>query len=120
MSYGTRRTGGSAIAIRRRRAPIIRGKKGKEKEEKKTKATSMDGVNERSKTKRNNEPKKPNSGNVVKRLTKAQLDRLKSHSKMHGGMGSKHMRKMMLVMRREGRSFSEAHKIAVKHDKIKK
>jgi len=97
--------------------------KAKKKEDKKAKSTGMVRVNDRTETKRNNAPKKSKSRNgvVVKRLTKAQMDRLKEHSKLHkGGMGSKHMRKMIFVMTKEGRSFSEAHRIAVKHDKMKK
>ena len=58
---------------------------------------------------------------MVKRLTEAQMKRLKEHAKMHkGGMSGKHMKKMIMVMTKEGKSFSEAHKIAVKHDKAKK
>ena len=57
---------------------------------------------------------------MVKRLTDAQMKRLKEHSKVHGGMASKHMKKMIMVMTKEGKSFSEAHKIAVRHDKAKK
>ena len=58
---------------------------------------------------------------MVKRLTEAQMKRLKEHAKMHkGGMASKHMKKMMMVMTKEGKSFSEAHKIAVNHDQMKK
>ena len=58
---------------------------------------------------------------MEQRLTDAQMKRLKEHAKMHkGGMASKHMKKMMMVMTKEGKSFSEAHKIAVKHDKAKK
>ena len=97
--------------------------KAKKKEDKKTKATRMERVTEGNKTKRDNGKTKSKSRNgvVVQRLTKAQMDRLKEHSKLHkGGMGSKHMRKMIFVMTKEGRSFSEAHRIAVKHDKMKK
>ncbi len=56
---------------------------------------------------------------MVKRLTDAQMKRLKEHSKVHGGMASKHMKKMMMVMTRENKTFSEAHKIAMRHDKAK-
>ncbi len=85
---------------------------------KKTKASNKGG--EEKKVRRNNSPKKSNDRGGLKRLTEAQMKRLKEHSKMHkGGMGSKHMRKMMMVMTKEGKSFSEAHRIAVKHDKKK-
>ena len=70
----------------------------------------------------NNSQAKSSKGGarVEQRLTDAQMKKLKEHSKMHGGMASKHMKKMMMVMTKEGKSFSEAHKIAVKHDKAKK
>ncbi len=47
------------------------------------------------------------------KLTKSQMDKLKEHSKEHGGMNSKHMR-MMKKMMEEGMSFSKAHREAVK------
>jgi len=49
-------------------------------------------------------------------LTKKQMDKLKEHSKEHGGMGSKHMRLMKKLME-EGMSFAKAHREAVKEDK---
>jgi len=70
----------------------------------------------------NSPPKKSApSRNGLKRLTDKQMERLKEHSKQHkGGMSSPHMKKMMMVMTKEGKSFSEAHKIAMRHDKMKK
>ena len=54
-----------------------------------------------------------------KRLSKAQMDRLKEHAKMHkGGMASKHMRNMKKFMM-AGDSFSKAHNKAMKEDKKK-
>ena len=55
----------------------------------------------------------------AKKLTEAQNKRLMEHSKQHGGMNSKHMRKMKMVMTVEGRTFAAAHKIAMQHDKKK-
>jgi len=49
------------------------------------------------------------------KLTKSQMDKLKEHSKEHGGMNSKHMR-MMKKMMEEGMSFSKAHREAMKMD----
>ena len=74
------------------------------------------------KTRGNNSQAKSSKGRkgMEQRLTDAQMKKLKEHSKIHGGMNSKHMKKMMMVMTKEGKSFSEAHKIAVKHDKAKK
>ena len=75
------------------------------------------------KTRGNNSQAKSSKGRkgMEQRLTDAQMKRLKEHAKMHkGGMASKHMKKMMMVMTKEGKSFSEAHKIAVNHDQMKK
>ena len=74
---------------------------------------------EEKKTGGNSPSRKSNNRGGLKRLSEAQMKKLKEHSKQHGGMGSKHMRKMMMVMTKEGKSFSEAHRIAVKHDKKK-
>ena len=49
-------------------------------------------------------------------LTDKQMERLKKHAKEHGGMGSKHMRKMKKLME-EGMSFAKAHKMAMEEDK---
>ena len=69
----------------------------------------------------NSTPRKSDSKPGLKRITESQMKKLKEHSKQHkGGMASKHMKKMMMVMTKEGKSFSEAHKIAVRHDKMKK
>ena len=59
---------------------------------------------------------------MVKRLTDAQMKRLKEHMLRCTRVVwlGKHMKKMMMVMTKEGKSFSEAHRIAVKHDKAKK
>lgn len=68
----------------------------------------------------NNSQERSNKRGGLKRLSEAQMKKLKEHSKEHGGMASKHMKKMMMVMTKEGKSFSEAHRIAVRHDKMKK
>ena len=92
----------------------------KAKETKKSKTDRLERLNDRKETKRNNESQKSSDRSIIKRLTKAQMDRLKEHSKLHNGMGSKHMRKMIFVMTREGKSFNQAHIIAMKFDKMKK
>jgi hypothetical protein len=52
-----------------------------------------------------------------KKLSPAQMDKLKDHSKMHkGGMNSKHMKNMKKFME-SGDTFSKAHNKAVKIDK---
>lgn len=104
MSYGSSGSGNSRMP--RGRPPT-------------SKKTIPESKAKEKKVGRNNPPKKSNNRGGLKRLTEKQLMRLKEHSKMHGGMGSKHMKKMMMVMTKEGKSFSEAHKIAVKHDKKK-
>jgi len=54
------------------------------------------------------------------KLTKAQMDKLKEHSKMHkGGFRSYHMMNMMRFMK-EGMTFTQAHNKAVKLDKERK
>ena len=125
MSYNSRGNRGMSGRVGRTiRAATESKPKPKEtkkaKETKKSKTDRLVRLNDRNETKRNNSPKKPSDRSIIKRLTKSQMDRLKEHSKMHGGMGSKHMRKMIFVMTRENRSFSEAHKIAMKFDKMKK
>jgi len=47
------------------------------------------------------------------KLTKSQMDKLKEHSKEHGGLNSKHMRAMKRMME-DGMSFSKAHREAMK------
>lgn len=59
----------------------------------------------------NNSPKKSDNRNGLKRLTPAQEKKLKEHSDHHS---AKHMAKMRMVMTKEGRSFSEAHRIAMR------
>jgi len=49
------------------------------------------------------------------KLTKSQMDKLKEHSKEHGGMNSKHMRAMKKMME-DGMSFAKAHREAMKMD----
>jgi len=51
-------------------------------------------------------------------LSKAQMEKLKEHSKKHGGMGSKHIR-MMKKMMKDGASFSKAHSETMKMEKKK-
>ena len=51
-----------------------------------------------------------------KKLTQAMERKLMEHSKTHS---SKHMRKMRMVMVKEGRTFAAAHKIALAHDNKK-
>jgi hypothetical protein len=125
MSYNSRGTRGVSGRVGRtiRAATEVKSKPKETKKAKETKKSTTDRLerlNDRKETKRNNEPKKPSDRSIIKRLTKAQLDRLKEHSKLHGGMSSRHMRKMIFVMTRENKSFSEAHKIAMKFDKMKK
>ena len=129
MSYNQARTrgvgGGVGGGVRGGvgRKTEVKSKPKETKKAKETKKSTTDRLvrlNDRNETKRNNSPKKPSDRSVIKRLTKSQMDRLKEHSKMHGGMGSKHMRKMIYVMTREGKSFNQAHIIAMKFDKMKK
>jgi hypothetical protein len=47
------------------------------------------------------------------KLTDAQMDKLKKHSKEHGGMNSKHMRAMKRMME-DGMSFAKAHREAMR------
>ena len=92
--------------------------------------TTMPGITSRGKAKTTIKEKKskPKSDNPQRksksaggsrmelRLTKAQMARLKEHSKLHsGGMSSPHIKKMIFVMEKEGKSFDVAHKIAVNH-----
>jgi hypothetical protein len=119
MSYN--QTGTRGIARRIGGKAEVKPKESKAKENKKTKAPKVDGINEGKKTKRDSGKKISNNGGKLKRLSKSQMDRLKEHSKLHkGGMGSKHIRKMIFVMTKEGKSFNQAHKIAMKFDKMKK
>lgn len=99
-----------------RKAPA-RGESKKKKGE--SKANRMDSKPKEKKAGGNSPSRKSKPG--VKRLSESQMNRLKEHSKQHkGGMSSPHMKKMMMVMTKEGKSFSEAHKIALRHDKMKK
>ena len=55
-----------------------------------------------------------------KELTKAQMEQLKKHSKLHkGGMNSFHMKNMIKFMK-QGDSFMKAHMKAQQLDKAKK
>ncbi len=47
------------------------------------------------------------------KLTKSQMEKLKEHSKEHGGLNSKHMRMMKKLME-DGMSFAKAHREAMK------
>ena len=51
----------------------------------------------------------PNKG----KMSKAMLERLLVHSKMHNGMSSKHMR-LMIRFVKQGDSFNKAHEKAKK------
>ena len=54
------------------------------------------------------------------KLTKAQMEQLKKHSKLHkGGMNSFHMKNMIKFMK-QGDSFMKAHMKAQQLDKAKK
>ena len=54
-----------------------------------------------------------------KELTKAQMEQLKKHSKLHkGGMNSFHMKNMIKFMK-QGNSFMKAHMKAQQLDKAK-
>ena len=116
MSYssgGDRTANTTSKTTRPRKGTVQKGRAKKEtyrgaKEEPKKKAGG------------NNSQERPAKRGGLKRITPAQLNKLKEHSKQHGGMSSKHMKKMMMVMTKEGKSFSEAHRIAVRHDKMKK
>lgn len=111
MSYGSEGNRGSRTSRARTSKKVV------------PKKAVMDKKPEEKKARRNmSQAKSSKRGGegMVKRLTEAQMKRLKEHAKMHkGGMASKHMKKMIMVMTKEGKSFSEAHKIAVKHDKAK-
>jgi hypothetical protein len=53
-------------------------------------------------------------------LSTAILKKLKEHSKLHkGGMGSKHIRKMIIFIK-EGNSFNKAHDLTVAFEKKNK
>jgi hypothetical protein len=55
-----------------------------------------------------------------KELTKAQMEQLKKHSKLHkGGMNSFHIKNMIKFMK-QGNSFMKAHMKAQQLDKAKK
>ena len=101
MSYSE----GSSTTSKRQRRP-----------NKKTVSDSTDKKPTEKKTRGNNSQAIEPMGRkgMVKRLSEAQMKKLKEHSKKHGGMGSAHMKKMIMVMTKEGKTFSEAHKIAVK------
>jgi len=61
------------------------------------------------------EPKKK-MGKKDGDLSEAQMNKLKEHSKKHGGMSSRHM-KMMVKLMKEGMSFSKAHNKTVEMEK---
>ena len=55
----------------------------------------------------------------TKELTKAQMEQIKKHSKLHkGGMNSFHIKNMMKFMK-QGQSFMKAHMKAQQLDKAK-
>lgn len=70
-----------------------------------------DSKSKEKKARGNNTPKKSDNRNGLKRLTPAQEKKMKEHSNHHS---AKHMAKMRMVMTKEGRSFSEAHRIATR------
>ena len=85
-------------------------------------SNSVDKMKEKIDKKKEEKEKKPRKKTQKelfdkKELTKAQMEQLKKHSKLHkGGMNSFHMKNMIKFMK-EGDSFSVAHKKAKALDK---
>ena len=99
MSYNAQNTGGYGTRIKRTATTTT---------DKKPRTVPKKPVN----SKKQGVQKNSGGGLEFRRLSKSQMDRLKKHSKLHGGMNSKHIRKMIYVMENEGKSFAVAHKIA--------
>ena len=86
---------------------------------------SVDKMKEKIDKKKEEKEKKPRKKTQKelfdkKELTKAQMEQLKKHSKLHkGGMNSFHMKNMIKFMK-QGNSFMKAHMKAQQLDKAKK
>ena len=86
---------------------------------------SVDKMKEKIDKKKEEKEKKPRKKTQKelfdkKELTKAQMEQLKKHSKLHkGGMNSFHMKNMIKFMK-QGDSFMKAHMKAQQLDKAKK
>ena len=85
---------------------------------------SVDKMKEKIDKKKEEKEKKPRKKTQKelfdkKELTKAQMEQLKKHSKLHkGGMNSFHMKNMIKFMK-QGNSFMKAHMKAQQLDKAK-
>lgn len=88
-------------------------------------SNSVDKIKEKVDKKKEEKEKKPRKKTQKelfdkKELTKAQMEQLKKHSKLHkGGMNSFHMKNMIKFMK-QGDSFMKAHMKAQQLDKAKK
>ena len=88
-------------------------------------SNSVDKMKEKIDKKKEEKEKKPRKKTQKelfekKELTKAQMEQLKKHSKLHkGGMNSFHMKNMIRFMK-QGDSFMKAHMKAQQLDKAKK
>ena len=88
-------------------------------------SNSVDKMKEKIDKKKEEKEKKPRKKTQKelfekKELTKAQMEQLKKHSKLHkGGMNSFHMKNMIKFMK-QGDSFMKAHMKAQQLDKAKK
>ena len=88
-------------------------------------SNSVDKIKEKVDKKKEEKEKKPRKKTQKelfdkKELTKAQMEQLKKHSKLHkGGMNSFHMKNMIKFMK-QGDSFNKAHMKAKQLDKAKK
>jgi len=99
MSYNNKNAGGYAARIKRTSTNT---------KDKKPRTVSKKPVNSTKQRVQKNQ----GGGLVKRRLSESQMKRIKEHSKLHGGMNSKHIKKMIYVMENEGKSFAVAHKIA--------
>ena len=88
-------------------------------------SNSVDKIKEKVDKKKEEKEKKPRKKTQKelfdkKELTKAQMEQLKKHSKLHkGGINSFHM-KIMIKFMKQGDSFIKAHMKAQQLDKAKK
>jgi hypothetical protein len=88
-------------------------------------SNSVDKMKEKIDKKKEEKEKKPRKKTQKelfekKELTKAQMEQLKKHSKLHkGGMNSFHIKNMIKFMK-QGNSFMKAHMKAQQLDKAKK
>ena len=77
---------------------------------KKMQKPKMDREPEKKKVRRNNTSTESESRTGFERLSPAEEKKIKEHSEHHS---AKHIRKMKMLMTKEGKSFSAAHKIAI-------